>query len=62
MSYLDEYKLVYLGDVAAKIDREIHAYQGRIDEGKISPEQEARVLHTINAFSRLKEKLMRMDE
>lgn len=59
---LNEYKMVYLGEVAEKIDQEIRAYQEKLDKEGLSSEQEARILHTINAFSRLNEKLMRWDE
>lgn len=56
------YKLVYLSEVVEKINQEISAYQEKLDNGGLSPEQEARILHTVNAFSRLNEKLMRWDE
>lgn len=60
--YWNSSKLVYLGEVTDKIDQELSAYREKLDNGGLSSEQEARILHTINALSRLNEKLMRWDE
>lgn len=59
---LNRFKLVYLAEVVEKINREISSYQEKLDNGGLSSEQEARILHTINALSRLNENLMRWDE